>query len=94
MNFFKQFRMDPCQMEEVLKWVAPKIYKRETRADVIGPAERLCVTMRYLATGDAFFYNFNELQDRTNDYFQNCCRDNQCNLGSYDGKGLFACANE
>ena len=52
--FFKQFRMDPSQMEEVLKWVAPKIYKRETRANVIGPAERLCVTMRYLATGDAF----------------------------------------
>ena len=52
--FFKQFRMDPCQMEEVLSWVAPKIYKRETRADVIGPAERFCVTMRYLATGDAF----------------------------------------
>ena len=52
--FFKLFRMDPSQMEEVLKWVAPKIYKRETRADVIGPAERLCLTMRYLATGDAF----------------------------------------
>ena len=43
-------------MEEVLKWVAPKIYKRETR---------------YLATGDAFS-TINELQDRRNDYFQNC----------------------
>ncbi|CAB4034630.1 Hypothetical predicted protein [Paramuricea clavata] len=52
--FFKQFRMYPSQMEEVLSWVAPKIYKRETRADVIKPGERLCVTMRYLATGDAF----------------------------------------
>ena len=45
-------------MEEVLKWVAPKIYKREARADVIGLAERLCVTMRHLATGDAFSTTF------------------------------------
>ncbi|XP_046856108.1 protein ALP1-like [Xenia sp. Carnegie-2017] len=52
--FFKQFRMDPSQMEEVLSWIAPKIYKQETRRDVIKPEDRLCVTMRYLATGDSF----------------------------------------
>ena len=51
--FFKQFRMTPTKLEELLSWVAPKIEKSSVRREPIGPEQRLCVTLRYLVTGDA-----------------------------------------
>ena len=40
--------------EKLLSLVAPKIQKGSTHMrETIGPEERLCVTLRYLATGDA-----------------------------------------
>ena len=51
--FFKQFRMTPTKLEELLSWVAPKIEKSSVRRKPIGPEQRLCVTFRYLVTGDA-----------------------------------------
>ena len=51
--FVKQFRMMPTKLEELLSWVAPKIVKSSVKREPIGPEERLCVTLRYLSTGDA-----------------------------------------
>ena len=50
--FFRYFRMTPHQYEVLLSKVAPRIQKSSNR-EYIGPSERLCVTLRYLATGDA-----------------------------------------
>ena len=52
--FFKMFRLLPAQLEILLGWVAPKIIKANTRDGVISPQERLCVTLRFLASGDAY----------------------------------------
>ena len=51
--FFKQFRMTPTKLEDVLSWVAPKIEKSSVRREPIGPEQCLCVTLRYLVTLDA-----------------------------------------
>ena len=51
--FFKMFRMSPEKFELVLSWVVPSIMKSSLRRSVACPAERLCVTLRYLCTGDA-----------------------------------------
>ena len=52
--FFRYFRMSPSCFEELLAMVAPKITKTSTKMrEPIRPAERLCVTLRYLVTGDA-----------------------------------------
>ena len=51
--FFKMFRMTPSRFEELLSWVAPHIQKCSKFRDVASPSERLCVTLRYVATGDA-----------------------------------------
>ena len=52
--FFKTFRMTVAKFEELLAWVGPSIQKSSRlRVDVPSPAERLCVTLRYLASGDA-----------------------------------------
>ena len=51
--FFKMFRMFPAKFEQLLQYVAPSIMKRSQR-EPIGPEERLSITLRYLATGDAF----------------------------------------
>ena len=53
--FFRNFRMDPARFELLLSWVAPYICKSSKRRATTSPAERLCVTLRYLATGDAQF---------------------------------------
>ena len=44
--------MTPSKFEALLKLVGPKITLDNTRRKVINPSERLCVTLRYLATGD------------------------------------------
>ena len=51
--FEKQFRMSPTKHEELLGWIAPRIIKNSEKRKAIGPEERLCVTLRYLATGGA-----------------------------------------
>ena len=51
--FFKQFRMPPTNLEELLQWVAPRIVKSNLKRESISPEERLCVTLRFLATGDS-----------------------------------------
>ena len=52
--FFKQFRMTPRKLEELLGWVAPRILKSNVKREAISPEERLCVTLRYVVTGDAY----------------------------------------
>ena len=51
--FFKYFRMNTTQYENLLTMIAPRIQKSSMKRECIGPSERLCVTLRYLATGDA-----------------------------------------
>ena len=51
--FFRMFRMNPSRFEELLSWVAPSIKKCSKLRDVATPSERLCINLRYLATGDA-----------------------------------------
>ena len=51
--FFKSFRMNPTRFEQLLSWVAPHIVKSSRIRDVTSPSERLCITLRYLSTGDA-----------------------------------------
>ena len=50
--FFKQFQMTPTKLEELLSWVALKIEKSSVMHELIGPEQRLCVTLRYLVTRD------------------------------------------
>ena len=52
--FFKMFRMTPRRYELLLSWVGPLIMKCSIRREPIEPAERLCITLRYLISGDAF----------------------------------------
>ena len=47
--FFKNFRMYTRTFEDLFSWMAPIIQKSSTAT----PAERLSVTLRYLATGDS-----------------------------------------
>ena len=51
--FLKNFRIDTRTFEDLLSWVAPIIQKSSLRRSTATPAERLCVTLRYLATGDS-----------------------------------------
>ena len=51
--FLKQFRMTSTKLEELLSWIAPKTEKSSVRREPIDPEQRLCVTLRYLVTGDA-----------------------------------------
>ena len=53
--FYKNFRMSTQRFELLLSWVAPFIYKSSKRRPSTSPAERLIITLRYLATGDAQF---------------------------------------
>ncbi|XP_046863534.1 uncharacterized protein LOC124457302 [Xenia sp. Carnegie-2017] len=45
--------MTPVQYEELLTMIAPEIQKSCITRECIGPSERLCVTLRYLTTGDS-----------------------------------------
>ena len=45
--FFRCFRMSPENFEMLLSWIRPKM--RES----ISVGQRLCITLRYLVTGDA-----------------------------------------
>ena len=50
---FKLFRMTPSQREKWTEWVAPLIIKDSLHWEAISPEERLCVTLRCLASGDS-----------------------------------------
>ena len=51
---FKFIRMSPERFEHLLRLVAPLISKKKTKLRIpIGPAERLYLTLRYLASGDS-----------------------------------------
>ncbi|XP_046860906.1 protein ALP1-like [Xenia sp. Carnegie-2017] len=52
-SFFKYFRMSPIVFEKLLQLVTPLIIKSNQKREAILPAERLSVTLRYLATGDS-----------------------------------------
>ena len=52
-SFFKYFHMSLTLFEELLHLVAPLIVKSDQKRESITPAERLSVTLRYLATGDS-----------------------------------------
>ena len=45
--------MNPSPFRELLPWVAPSIIKYLKFRDVATHGERLCINLRYLATGDA-----------------------------------------
>ena len=51
--FFRNFRMRPSTFEKLLSWIGAAICKSGLRRATASPAERLCVTLRYLCTGDA-----------------------------------------
>ena len=52
--FFRCFRMSPENFEMLLSWIGPKIKKVTTKMrEPISVGQRLCVTLRYLVTGDA-----------------------------------------
>ena len=53
--FYRNFRMSNEKFETILSWVAPLIAKSSKRRPTTSPAERLIITLRYLATGDAQF---------------------------------------
>ena len=53
--FYRNFRMSTTNFEQILSWVAPYISKSSSRRPSTSPAERLIITLRYLATGDAQF---------------------------------------
>jgi hypothetical protein len=52
--FFKYLRMSPERLQRLVELVAPFIAKKKCRSrETLSPAERLVVTIRYLATGDS-----------------------------------------
>jgi len=52
--FFMMFRMTPAKFEDLLAKVGPSLIRDNRRGDAISSSERLCVTLRYLVTGDSF----------------------------------------
>lgn len=55
MLFEQYFRMPPAYFDELLSKVGPLITRADTTfRSAIGPAERLAICIRYLATGDSF----------------------------------------
>ena len=46
--------MGPCTYEKFFSWVGPFSTKQDTNMrESIGASERFCLTLKYLATGDA-----------------------------------------
>lgn len=53
--FYRNFRMSTQRFEQLLSWIGPHIYKSSNKRPCTSPAERLIITLRLLATGDAQF---------------------------------------
>ena len=85
--------MLPTKFEELLSFVAPLVTKSSIRREVISPEERLCITLRYLVTGDAKItiassYSVSPTTvGLTLYYFRNLCK----YLDSADGERRFKC---
>ncbi|XP_071636696.1 uncharacterized protein [Temnothorax longispinosus] len=52
-RFHNYFRMTATQLEELLGMVGPRLQKQDVIRQSISPAERLALTLRYLASGDS-----------------------------------------
>ncbi|XP_077257583.1 uncharacterized protein LOC143894819 isoform X2 [Temnothorax americanus] len=52
-RFRNYFRMTPTQFKELLILIAPFIMKQRVIREPISAAERLCLTLRFLASGDS-----------------------------------------
>ena len=53
--FYRNFRKLTTTFERLLSWIAPSIVKSADKRPSTSPSERLAITLRYLATGDAQF---------------------------------------
>ncbi|KAJ8358286.1 hypothetical protein AAFF_G00017100 [Aldrovandia affinis] len=54
-RFQAYFRLNRGQFDHLLQMVGPNIAREETRyRETISAAERLCICLRYLSTGDSF----------------------------------------
>ncbi|XP_056090774.1 uncharacterized protein LOC130070418 [Rhinichthys klamathensis goyatoka] len=53
-RFKAYFRVDKDQFDYILRKVGPSIGKQSFCRETISPAQRLCICLRYLATGDSF----------------------------------------
>ena len=51
--FFQHFRMTSTKFEELFGYFGPSLVNDAQKREPIGPAGRLCVTLRFLVTGDA-----------------------------------------
>ena len=81
--------MSPALFEELLCLVAPHIPKKETKLrQPISPSERLCVTLQYLVTGDAFV-TIGASYNETNGNKSNNTRDLQCTLESFAREQIY-----
>ena len=75
-SFFKYFRMSPAVFKSLLHLVAPFIIKSDLTHESIQPAERLAVTLRYLATGDShqtIAFNYHLGHSTVNKIIPNTC---------------------
>lgn len=52
-KYFNYLRMTPTQFDLLLHKIGPSISKNDFRRETISPAERLSLTLRYLASGDS-----------------------------------------
>uniref|UniRef100_A0A671S3X4 Zgc:194221 n=1 Tax=Sinocyclocheilus anshuiensis TaxID=1608454 RepID=A0A671S3X4_9TELE len=52
-RFKAYFRVDKDQFDYILRKVGPSISKQSFCRETISPAQRLCICLRYLATGDS-----------------------------------------
>ena len=50
--FFNKFCMTPEQLDKILAMVAPRIMRHSLCREAIGLRERICIALRYLASGD------------------------------------------
>ena len=52
--YFRFFRMSPQRFDHLLTLVGPRIRKNDTNfKEAIPPAERLAITLRFLASGES-----------------------------------------
>ena len=52
--FCKMFPMFPSKFEHLFTLVGAELERDNTRREAISPGERLCVTLRFLTSGDSF----------------------------------------
>lgn len=74
---FRNFlRMESTEFDTLLNIISPRISKRNVVREAISPAQRLTVTLRYLATGESFrslSYLFRMSQSIISSIVPECC---------------------